>query len=535
MKSKYLLLTSLLFVLLAGVFSACEKDDKKQWGETTTFFKIQDEDMIFAPAMVQFVNASKNAEAYHWVFPKGKIVVNEAVTADTVTTAIQPDRVFYPLPGIYQATLTITADGKETQYTREFVVKKPQPRILFEPAGVVFEDTVYFRAEFFQYEDKQDLVTYSWDFGNNETSTEAQPFTTYSAPGDYLVTLTLFDGVETLVSTRLINVQAEIAKTLYITDAITKNMFMKKLYTQGDLPAERMNMDVGLHPLSVTVYQERIVVSVAGNNIRFAATGTPADGYIFTTNLQGGNRWIITQPTTMEHTYIDDPFVSTVGPDGMVYWVDRFQGARRIHISEQNAEYPKPYVFHQASEGSDLAAAIGVTSAFGWTDGAVRIVNNELWYSKHGTGRGLYRFSIAGEYLGKIEPLFDYKIKSFEVDVVNGKIYFAVNNAAGGLNPGLYRCNLDGTNIQLIDALEDFSMQGGEAERTYVTSIVIDRDGGYIYYPFRHQDDLNTLGEIVGDGSKSGVKRWKIDASETPEFYVSGIIPYGIGIDHVKR
>jgi DNA-binding beta-propeller fold protein YncE len=165
----------------------------------------------------------------------------------------------------------------------------------------------------------------------------------------------------------------------------------------------------------------------------------------------------------------------------------------------------------------------------------VRIVNGELWYSKHGTGKGLYRFSTEGEFLSKFDNLFDLKIKAFEVDTVNQKIYLSVNNTAGGFDPGLYVCDIDGSNIQLIDPLEGYSTQGGEAERTYITDIVVDADGGYVYYPFRHDEDINLLGEIVGDGSQSGIKRWKMDGSEDPGFYLTGVIPYGLGIDHVKR
>lgn len=526
---------ALLFIMVASLcMVACEKDDDKKWGNVLVGFSIVDENALFAPAEVQFINNSKNAESYHWTFPEGQIMRQGNITQENETTDIQPERVFYPIPGDYEATLVIHADGEEKVYRKEFTVYKPMPKITHEPSFFVFEDTVVFHVEYFKYLDLQDQVTFSWDLGNGETSEEASPITTYPAPGEYTVTLELFDGVETLHAEKTVNVLDEIAKTLYITNAINQRLYTKRLYTNSDLPHENINVNVGLHPLSVTVHQDRVVVSVAGENIRFADAGTPADGYIFTTNLEGNDRWTITAPGP-DHIYTDDPFVSTVGPDGTVYWVDRFQGGRKIHYTEQDADYPNPFVFHEASEGTPLANAIGVSTAYGWTDGAIRIVDGEIWYSKHGTGRGLYRFTLDGDYIDKFDNLFDLKIKTFEVDLDNGKIYFAVNNTAGGYSPGLYRCDIDGQNIELIDPLVGFSTQGGEAERTYVTAIVVDADGGYIYYPFRHEEDLDHLGNIVGDGSQSGVKRWRIDNTEEPEFYVTGLIPYGIGIDHVKR
>jgi PKD repeat protein len=523
----------LAFTFAAIIMVACDKEEEKVWGEVTTFFTIQDADNLNAPATVRFINGSKNAESYLWTFPGGRIVAAGEVTEDSTSTAIQPEGVYYPWPGEYSATLITTADGKETTHTKEFSVLKPQPIIGNEPAGIVYDDIVTFWAEFFQYPHLMDQVTYAWDFGNGETSTEPMPQTSFNPPGNYTVTLELFDGVDILTASKTINVQAEIAKTLFITNAINQRLYKKMLYTGAVAPEEELPIDVGLHPLSVSVYQERLIISVAGENIRFSATGTPPDGYIFTTNLTGGNRYNITAPSLLENTYIDDPFVSTVDQNGFVYWLDRFQGVRRIHYSEIDGEYPSPYVWNVPA---DMAEILGESTTFGWTDGAVRVFNNEIWYSKHGTGKGLYRFTLAGQFIAKFDNLYNYKIRTFEADLVNQKIYFAINASGGGLDPGLYVCEIDGSNIQLIDDLAGFSMQGGVSERTFVTSIVVDAEGGYIYYPFRHQDDVGGGdGGIIGDGSQSGVKRYKIDGSEAPEFFVTGIIPYGIGIDHVKR
>ncbi len=521
--------------ILAVAFTACDEEEEKSWGEPTIGFTIVDVEDLNAPAEVLFINNSKYGEEYRWHFPQGQIMKNNLVTNDSTSTEIQPESVFYPLPGDYEATLWVTANGEEREFKQNFTVKKPNPQITFEPAGIVYDDTVTFNVTYFQYSELQDQVTFNWDLGNGQTSNIASPQTTYNPPGEYTVGLEIFDGVETLTTSLTITVQAEIAKTLYFTNAINQSLYKKMLYSGTDLPHENMGVDLGLHALSVSVHKERIVVTVAGQNIRFANDPPPLpDGYIFTTNLSGGNRYTITT-TNPDYDYRFDPFVGTVGPDGTVYWLDRFQGARRLNITEQDAEYPDPYVFDQASEGSELAAALGVASAFGWTDGAVRIVNGELWYSKHGTGKGLYRFTTEGAFIAKIDPLFDLKIRTFEVDTVNNKIYLAVNQAAGGFDPGIYVCNIDGTDIQLIDPMVDFSMQGGEGERTFVTEMVVDPDGGYLYYPFRHENDINFAGEIIGDGSLSGIKRWKIDGSEEPEFYVTGVISYGMGLDPVKR
>ncbi len=531
-----ILLTILTTSLLASMFLiSCEKEEEEVWGETIIGFSIEDEHLVYAPAEVQFINNTKNAESYLWTFPQGRIMEGDRVTQDSVTSGIQPDGVFYALPGDYTAQLWVYYDGNEELYEKTFEVKKPNPEITVYPeGGIVYDDTVTFGANFLQLPGMEEQVTYNWDFGNGETSTEPNPQTSFNPPGIYTVSLELFDGEETLHATRDLVIQAEIAKAIYYADAKNNTIYRKMLYSDTELEHENLFIDLDKHPLSVNIWEERIVVNIAGENIRYADEDTPADGYIFTTNLDGGDRYTITS-TGPEHDYRDDPFVGDVAPDGTVYWLDRFNGGRKMHISEQDAEYPEPFVFDFASEGSELAEAIGVVSAYGWTDGAIRYVDGELWYSKHGTGRGLYRFTPEGDYIDKIEPLFDYKIRTFEVDLENGKIFFAINIDSGGKSKGLYRCNLDGTNIELIDDLPDFSDQGGESERAYVTELVIDSDGGYIYYPFRHEEDWNIDGEMVGDGNLSGIKRWKMDGSGEPEFYVTGVIPFGIGIDHVKR
>ncbi len=533
MKNKRFAFALIATFLIGALLTSCEKEKEKIWGEVVTFFTIQNVDNLSAPTTIRVINATKNAESYHWSFPGGFIVINGQPTEENTFTGIQPEGVFYPVPGNYVATLKIMADGKETSHTINFTVAKPTPVIMQDPTGLVYGDLVTFWVEFFKYPGLSDQVTYSWNLGNGVTSTVARPQTTYNLPGTYTVTLQLFDGVEILNVSRQVIVQAEIAKTLFITNAIDQSLYKMMLYSGAIAPLEQLPINVGLHPLSVSVFQNRLIVSVAGDHIRFAPAETPPDGFIFTTNLAGGNRYTITQPSVMEHNYVADPFISTVGPDGTVYWLNRFQGVRKIDHREVNGEYPAPFVWDVPAV---MATHLGVPSTFGWTDGGVRIVNNEIWYSKHGTGRGLYRFAMDGNFIARIEGLFQIQIRCFEVDTQNNQIYFAVNRASGGLaSAGLYVSNIDGTNIRLIDPLDNFSMQGGEGERTYVTSIVVDAEGGYIYYPFRHQSDINTAGQIVGNGSLSGVRRWKMDGSKPPEFLVTGIVPFGIGIDHVKR
>ncbi len=54
-----------------------------------------------------------------------------------------------------------------------------------------------------------DALTYSWNFGNNQTSTAISPTTTYNTPGVYTVSLTVSDGT---------NTSTAVTKTITVTD-----------------------------------------------------------------------------------------------------------------------------------------------------------------------------------------------------------------------------------------------------------------------------------------------------------------------------
>ena len=125
MKKLFFLTKAALILVLVVVFTGCEEEEVQQdWGEVTTDFSIDEQDQLFAPAEVVFINHTKNAEGYHWIFPNGRIMEGDEVTADSTTTEIQPQAVYYPFPGEYEAILAITADGEETETVKQFTVKK---------------------------------------------------------------------------------------------------------------------------------------------------------------------------------------------------------------------------------------------------------------------------------------------------------------------------------------------------------------------------------------------------------------------------
>lgn len=526
MKPKQLLY--LLLFLLCGI--ACQKDTVTHIDTDKEFvvnFDFPRGD-VFAPSKVVITNRTKNALEYQWTFDEVRVITGTDTVLSKSSSGLLPDTLYFEIPGTYTVTLTAKSEGSSETVTKQLEVKKSPPVILL-PENVAMMNEAQFRARVFKYPDH--AVTYQWDFGDGTTSTEAEPKHTYADEGTYTVTLVVNDGQETLTTSADLFVQGEIAKTIYITDMRTKQLFKYRFTQLKPSTPVGLPVNIGVHPLSVNVYNEKIIISDAGVGVTF--TAATSDGRLFAVDLNGQNENTITQPPPGS-AYGDDPFCSTVDETGMVHFVTRFGGIRSISSSAVDAVYPAVRI-------TVTAAQAGVSSTFGWLDGNIQIVNGEIWYSKHGSaGMGLYRYSMAGAFLGIVPGLASAKIRSFAVDNKNGKIYFMINFVGGGFNKGLYRCNTNGTNLELIDDLAGFSTEGGDNEWTAVTQMVIDDDpddgsAGYLYYPFRAATDISNTGVVTGSGAASGVKRYPLDGSAAPSFFLNGFIPYGIAIDHVKR
>ncbi|WP_299703257.1 PKD domain-containing protein [uncultured Pontibacter sp.] len=519
-----------LFFLMIMLFTAvsCDKDDITTIAPDGEFLANFDfpEGPIYAPAKVVLTNRSKYGESFEWEFPGGKALTADGIQDVSKSTGVVPDTIVYELPGTYKVRVIAKQGGTVDSLTKTVEVLKLQPRIIV-PENILFRQDVEFSAEVFQYPGQ--AVTYEWDFGNGVVSTEARPTVVFEDAGTYTVTLTINDGQETITTTAAAVVKGELVKTIYFTDVRTGRLYKQRFTQAQESQPMQLPVNIGQHPLGVSVYNNRVVMSNAGANVSFAAAGA-ADGRVFTTDLNGQDEYTITSGTG---DYQNDPFSSSVDQNGNVWWVTRRNGVFSAPIASREAPYP-------AAKFTLAAAHAGATSVFGWLDGYVQVADGVVWYSKHGSaGRGLYKFNTAGQFIESITPLQDVRLRSFAIDTQNGKIYFAVNFAGGGLNKGLYVSNIDGTNIQLIDDLAGFSEQGGANEQTYVTDMALDTnpdDGsaGYLYYGFRDASDVSASGVVVGDGSNSGVKRYPLNGGSA-EFFVKGFIPYGIAIDHVRR
>jgi PKD repeat protein len=124
-----------------------------------------------APFEVQFANqSSANSATYAWVFEGG----------EPATSAQANPTVVWNQAGVYTVTLTaFNAAGNSTSTATVTVNSVPTPTFTSQTAGLSVVLT----------NNSANADSYTWDFGDSNTSTEANPTHTYAATGTYLVTL----------------------------------------------------------------------------------------------------------------------------------------------------------------------------------------------------------------------------------------------------------------------------------------------------------------------------------------------------------
>lgn len=202
------------------------------------------------PVTVTFTNTSTGTiTSYLWDF------------GDGITSTDENPTHTYSTQGFYLVKLSAFNDEWEDEIVQMFYIRNPAPSLLilptpasgFAPLAVTFSaviDGPYIRK--------------IWDFGDNTTSTLDNPSHTYSTPGTYTVTLTVYQ------------------QTLLYPETATKTVIVKDPAT---LPQAEFSADVtsGAAPLTVTFTDE--------------STGTPTS---WLWDFGDGNTSTSQNP---EHTY----------------------------------------------------------------------------------------------------------------------------------------------------------------------------------------------------------------------------------------
>ncbi|MCB0642584.1 MAG: PKD domain-containing protein, partial [Phaeodactylibacter sp.] len=128
------------------------------------------------PLQVQFTDLSENTPiSWQWSFPGG-----------IPSTSVQQNpQISYVTGGTYDVILTVVNPAGVDTYVMEDYITVGQPPV----AG--FTSSVNGSTVTFTNASTANVDTYSWDFGDGTSSTQASPTHTYNADGAYIVTLTV--------------------------------------------------------------------------------------------------------------------------------------------------------------------------------------------------------------------------------------------------------------------------------------------------------------------------------------------------------
>ncbi len=162
------------FLRLAGilVLFSCGSDEIK---EPVAGFSHTSSNGYLAPTSVTFKNQSTDAREYTWDFGDGS----------TVSNNINPIHV-YELPGVFTVTL-IAANGDRFGQVTEEIMIFALPMADFAYSS----DNDFKEKSQITFENKSlNSKTYSWAFGDGQTSTEANPIHSYIEAGTYNIELT---------------------------------------------------------------------------------------------------------------------------------------------------------------------------------------------------------------------------------------------------------------------------------------------------------------------------------------------------------
>jgi PKD repeat protein len=155
-----------------------------------------------APLEVSFSNHSEYADSYLWDFDDG-----------TYSTEPNPTHVFYQTKEYQVKLVAVGLGGADTAKQMVFVAENP--RALF---GVYPTEAKTLRQLFKFVNNSINAVSYRWDFGDGNTSTEENASHSYEEEGIFTISLIAWsenDCVDTLVQENLIRVTAGEGETKF--------------------------------------------------------------------------------------------------------------------------------------------------------------------------------------------------------------------------------------------------------------------------------------------------------------------------------
>lgn len=332
---------------------------------------------------------------------------------------------------------------------------------------------------------------YLWDFGNGQTSTEANPVVNYDTFGFYTVTLTCTAVNDVyynqLVKTMVINIKdpnAGLVQVLYYTTCATAGGGVHMVVLNDDGIAHVQ--DFATVPLTKPY---GITVDTASKKVFVSDYSVNA---IYRFDSDGSNPLKILDAATQ-------PLLDA--PEGLMVVGDKLYWGQPGGIYRCNLDGSSPELYN---------ASIDYPADMQYDP-----VNNKIYAvvdMEDKTG-GYFTMNFDGSNLTK--PIAEVDGLAVEVNLATGKVYFAGYAVAGTVMPenGIYVSNIDGTQLSKIG---DYGLKA-------TWGVAIDDKRGKLFWSFKNSN-------YAPDGK---IIRANLDGSNT-EDWITGINPQAMEAVWIK-
>ena len=427
MKTKFLNYILISFFSLA--FISCQNDDDALLPQSQAEFTVSANEVKIGQD-IQFTNNSQNATAYLWSFGDG-----------TTSNQVSPKK-SYQSSSVFLVSLVSTGSGGSTISNMEIKVTPASGFTVADEDNLTAKIPVQFTNT------SLGATSYSWNFGNNDSSTEENPIYTFPSEGTFTVTLTATGagGSNTFTKEVIIAMAPEAPGELFYIDAV--GSFMRKLILDGSGTVSDVVDLAGRTGVGMAY-------DATNDKIYFSDFDTAPFGNIWRMNRDASNLEVIVENIT-------DPYTIALDVAGnKIYWVDDAGNVSRANLDGTNAEIGiinmpdaslrgialdlkngKMYVYDAQDEDLYVANLDGsnptiiISGAFGYSV-AVDTVNNKVYYEDN---RSLKRANLDGSNIEEVAAKAT-RIYGIQIDNEDNKLYW------GGRDTGeIYSADLDGSN-----------------------------------------------------------------------------------------
>lgn len=320
-------------------------------------------------------------------------------------------------------------------------------------------------------------TSYTWDFGNGETSTQENPEITFTEPGVYNISLRVgassnvyYNNLVEEVSLKVKDPLAGKTKTLYFTDRTTHSV--RYIVLDDNEPI--------IQDFGHTALDKPYGMVVDTANARVFVSDYRA-GAIYSYDMKGFDLQLVID---FNDPNLNDPFGLEIIGDKL-YWA-REEGIGRCNFDGSEAE-----LFINFNNTSPPEMSIDIQ--WDYLNECFIFTNDKYAF----TG-GVYKVNFDGSHISEL--VGGTNGGAMALDVANNKMYYA------DYDKGICMSNIDGSDEIIIAA---------EMKDVFCWGMAIDHDAGKIYWSNK------TNGIII---------RANLDGTEKEEF-VSGVNPYALALD----